>query len=258
MSAEELRRLFAGSQRLFADEERLDNSDATDINSEAVYDFLSRDNPDTLEELKQNTLSLPTVLSNLGLLNDGSLTLAGNLLFGKIPSRFSPSFYIDCVHFPGDSVDVDHFVDKSTIHGTLRTQYEGAMQFLRNNLRHRALDNNFNANTMLEIDEKVLGELLVNALIHRDYYIQSSVKVFVFDSRVEIISPGKLPNSLTVDKIKSGLSVHRNPVLNSISKNLLPYSGYGSGIKRVLRLEPDVEFLNDLDRELFVCVIPRK
>lgn len=257
MSAEELRRLFAMSQRLFADEEQLADSDVTDINSEAVYDFLNRDNPDALEELKQNTLSLPTVLSNLGLLSDGALTLAGNLLFGKIPYRFSPSFYVDCVHFSGDAVDVDHFVDKSTVKGTLRTQYEGAMQFLRNNLRHRPLDNNFNANTTLEIDEKVLGELLVNALIHRDYYIQSSVKVFVFDSRVEIISPGKLPNSLTVDKIKSGLSVHRNPVLNSISKNLLPYSGYGSGIKRVLRLKPDVEFLNDIEREVFVCVVPR-
>ncbi|MGB0849131.1 MAG: RNA-binding domain-containing protein [Thiolinea sp.] len=257
MSAEELRRLFAMSQRLFADEEKLADSDVTDINSEAVYDFLSRDNPDALEELKQNTLSLPTVLSNLGLLSEGALTLAGNLLFGKIPYRFSPSFYVDCVHFSGDAVDVDHFVDKSTVKGTLRTQYEGAMQFLRNNLSHRPLDNNFNANTTLEIDEKVLGELLVNALIHRDYYIQSSVKVFVFDSRVEIISPGKLPNSLTVDKIKSGLSVHRNPVLNSISKNLLPYSGYGSGIKRVLRLRPDVGFLNDIDREVFVCVVPR-
>ena len=67
------------------------------------------------------------------------------------------------------------------------------------------------------------------------------MKVFVFDSRVEIISPGKLPNSLTVEKIKNGLSVHRNPVLNSICKTLLPYSGYGSGIKRVLRLNPAVE-----------------
>lgn len=257
MSTEELRRLFAASQRLFADEEALVGSTPGDINSEAVYDFLSKDNPDILEELKRNTLSAETVFTNLGLLNDGVMTLAGNLLFGKVPSRFTPSFYIDCVHFAGNAVDVDHFIDKSTVKGTLRTQYDGAMQFLRNNLRHVPMDQNFNAQTRLEIDERVFGELLVNALVHREYYIQSSVKVFVFDNRVEIISPGKLPNSLTVEKIKNGISVHRNPILNSISKTLLPYSGYGSGVKRVLRLNPDVEFLNDIERELFVCTIPR-
>jgi len=257
MSSEELRRLFAASQRLFADEESLAGSTVGDINSEAVYDFLNKDNPDILEELKRDTLSAETVFTNLGLLNDGVMTLAGNLLFGKVPSRFTPSFYVDCVHFAGDSVDVAHFIDKSTVKGTLRTQYEGAMQFVRNNLRHVPMDEGFNAQTRLEIDERVVGELLVNALVHREYYIQSSVKVFVFDNRVEIISPGKLPNSLTVEKIKNGLSVHRNPVLNSICKTLLPYSGYGSGIKRVLRLKPDVELFNDIDRELFVCVIPR-
>ena len=257
MSTEELRRLFAASQRLFADEEALAGSSLGDINSEAVYDFLNQDNPDILEELKRNTLSADTIFTNLGLLSDGVMTLAGNLLFGKVPYRFTPSFYIDCVHFAGDAVDADHFIDKSTVKGTLRTQYDGAMQFLRNNLRHVPIGEDFNAQTRLEIDERVFGELLVNALVHREYYIQSSVKVFVFDNRVEIISPGKLPNSLTVEKIKSGLSVHRNPVLNSISKTLLPYSGYGSGIKRVLRLNPAVELLNDIERELFVCVIPR-
>lgn len=185
------------------------------------------------------------------------MTLAGNLLFGKTPQQFAPSFYIDCVHFDGDDIDVDRFIDKATVKGTLRTQYESTMQFLRNNLKRTAVGEDFNAQTQPEIDERMLGELIVNALIHRDYYIQSSVKIFIFDTRIEIISPGKLPNSLTVKKIKIGLSVHRNPVLNSISKSLLPYSGYGSGIKRVLRLHSDVEFLNDLDRELFVCVIPR-
>ncbi len=257
MSSDELRRLFAASQRLFADEEVLNDSVLGDINSEAVYAFLDKDNPDILEELKQNTLSSETVFTNLGLLNDGMMTLAGNLLFGKLPQRFAPSFYIDCVHFSGNSVDAERFIDKAIIKGTLRTQYDDAMRFLRGNLRHIPLDDNFNAQTKLEVDERVLGELVVNALVHRDYYIQSSVKIFVFDDRIEIISPGKLPNSLTVEKIKNGISVHRNPILNSIGKNLLPYSGYGSGVKRVLRLNAAVEFVNDVERELFVCRIPR-
>jgi predicted HTH transcriptional regulator len=257
MSSEELRRLFAESHRLFADEEALENSDITDLNAESFYTFLDRDNHDVYEDLKLGKLELATVLQNLGLLRDKHLTLAGNLIFGKIPARFSPSFYVDCVNFDGDDVDVDSFIAKATIKGSVRQQYEGSMQFLQNNLRRISLTTGFNAQTRLEIDESVLGELLVNALVHRDYYIQSSVKVFIFKTRIDIISPGKLPNSLTVEKIKSGLSVHRNPILNSVCKNVLPYSGYGSGIKRVLRLNPAVTFYNDLDKEEFRCMIPR-
>jgi len=258
MSQDELRRLFAESHRLFADEEALENSDVTDLNTESFYAFLDADNRDVYEELKHGKLALESVLQNLGLLRDKHLTLAGNLIFGKTPHRFSPSFYVDCVHFDGDDIDVDYFIAKSTLKGSLRQQYEGGMQFLQNNLRRIPISEGFNAQTRLEIDERVLGELLVNALVHRDYYIQSSVKVFVFNNRLELISPGKLPNSLTVEKIKSGLSVHRNPILNSICKGVLPYSGYGSGIKRVLRLNPAVTFYNDLDKEEFRCVIPRE
>ena len=95
---------FAAEQRLFADEEILNGSTAGDLNSEAVYTFLDQDNPDILEELKQETLSTGSVFTNLGLLNDGMMTLAGNLLFGKLPQRFSPSFYLDCIHFSGNSI----------------------------------------------------------------------------------------------------------------------------------------------------------
>jgi len=110
----------------------------------------------------------------------------------------------------------------------------------------------------LEIDERILTELIVNALVHRDYYINSSIKIFMFNNRVEIISPGKLTNLLTVEKIKNGISIHRNPILNSISKTILPYSGYGSGIKRILSIDPNVEFINDTLKEEFKCIIQRR
>lgn len=107
-------------------------------------------------------------------------------------------------------------------------------------------------------EELVLTEIIINALVHRDYYINASIKIFIFHSRVEIISPGKLTNSLTIEKIKSGLSIHRNPILNSICKTVLPYSGYGSGIKRVLNIYPDIELINDSDKEEFKCIIKRQ
>lgn len=238
--------------------EILFNSQIGDINPEAVYAFLERDNPLIADELRQGALELTTVLENLELVRQGHLTLAGNLVFGKLPQKYTPSFYVDCVHFDGNEVGVASFIAKATIKGSLLQQYEGSMHFIRHNLKRIPLTEGFNAQTTLEIDERVVAELLVNALVHRDYHIQSSVKVFVFHDRLEIISPGKLTNSLTVDKIKAGLAIHRNPVLSSICKSILPYSGYGSGIKRALHLKPDLELVDDREKEEFRCVIPRR
>ncbi len=75
------------------------------------------------------------------------------------------------------------------------------------------MEESFNSVGQLEIPKAVLEELTVNSLIHRDYFINSTIKIFIFDNRIEIISPGKLPNTLTVDKIKAGTSNVRNPIL---------------------------------------------
>jgi len=257
MSQEELRRLFAESRRLFADEEVLAESTIGDLNIELFYSFLEKDDPIVLEELKEEKLDLKKVLENRAIFKNGSLTLAGNLFFGKTPQRFSPSFYVDCVYFDGNDVTVSSFVSKAIVKGTLEQMYKESLAFLRSNLRRIQVEKDFNTPGELEIDERVLIELIVNALVHRDYYIQSSIKIFMFYDRVEIISPGKLPNSLTVDKIKSGISIHRNPILSSIGKVVLPYSGYGSGIKRVLRLDPTIEFFNNTEKEEFKCIIKR-
>jgi len=70
--------------------------------------------------------------------------------------------------------------------------------------------------------------------------------LFIFDNRIEIVSPGHLPNNLTVAKIRAGNSIIRNPILVSyIAKGLLPYRGLGSGIKRALEDWPEIEFVTD-------------
>jgi len=255
ISPEELRRLFAESKKLFADEEIIPNSDITDINTELFYQFLLIDNPQILDKLKQGILTLENLLENRDLLRDKYLTLAGNLIFGITPQRYCPSFYIDCVYFDGDDISVDKFISKDTIKGTFAELYKQSLNFLKSNLSKKQINKDFNSIAQLEIDERILTELIVNALVHRDYYINSSIKIFMFNNRVEIISPGKLTNLLTVEKIKNGISIHRNPILNSISKNILPYSG--SGIKRVLNIDPNVEFINDTLKEEFKCIIQK-
>ena len=99
ISDEELRRLFAESKRLYADEEIVSGSDISDLNSEQFYNFLEKDDSKIYEELKQDSLSLSTVLENRELLKNNQLTLAGNLIFGMNPQKYNPSFYVDCVYF---------------------------------------------------------------------------------------------------------------------------------------------------------------
>lgn len=257
ISQEELKRLFAESNRIFADEEILTESFISDLNTELFYEFLKRDNPIIYNKLSSEILNLSTILENLGILKNDNLTLAGNLFFGKNVSKFSPSFYIDCVYFDGDDISTQNFVSKAKFSGTFEKIFNESLSFLKSNFKHTQVESDFNSQAKLEIDERILVELIINALIHRDYYIQSSIKIFIFYRRVEIISPGKLTNSLTVEKIKSGISIHRNPILNSIGKRVLPYSGYGSGIQRVLSLDPTIKFINDIEKEEFKCVIQR-
>jgi ATP-dependent DNA helicase RecG len=109
-----------------------------------------------------------------------------------------------------------------------------------------------------EISGAVFEELLVNALIHRDYLISAPIRLFIFDNRIEIISPGHLPNNLTVDKIRAGNSNIRNPILVSYAaKGLLPYHGLGSGIKRALSEWPHIDFTDDREGCLFTATVHR-
>lgn len=258
ISQEELRRLFAESKRLYADEEIVHGSDITDLDTSLFYRFLEKDNVSVYEELRSGKLQLSQVLENLELARENQLTLAGNLIFGIKPQKFSKSFYIDCCYFDGNDISVDKYISKKTIDGNLLTMFNNSLDFLKSNLISFQDGVDFNSSSTLEIDERVLTELIVNALVHRDYYIQSSIKIFIFHDRLEIISPGKLTNSLTVEKIKNGISIHRNPILNSICKNVLPYSGYGSGIKRAISINENIVFENDIEKEQFICIIPRQ
>jgi ATP-dependent DNA helicase RecG len=257
ISQEELRRLFAESENLYADEEALPKTSLSDLNTQIFYQFLERKDSKVYTELKSGVLSLKTILENLDIQKGENITLAGNLLFGFQPQKFSKMFYIDCVYFDGNDVSVNHFITKERVEGTLSEMYKSAMNFLKSSLRRIQDTKDFNTMGKLEIPEETISELLINSLVHRDYYINSSIKVFLFLDRLEIRSPGKLPNSLTVEKIKSGISIHRNPILNSLAQYILPYSGLGSGIQRALKFHPEIDFINDTEKEEFCSILKR-
>ena len=132
------------------------------------------------------------------------------------------------------------------------------MSFVLGNIRHIQGEQNVNAPGEPEIPKLSLEELIANALIHRDYFVSAPVRLFIFDDRVEIISPGHLPNNLTIENIKRGNSNIRNPILASYATKILPYRGLGSGIIRALRAYPHIDFENDHDGNQFKVIIKRR
>ena len=83
------------------------------------------------------------------------------------------------------------------------------------------------------------------------------IRVFILSNRIEIISPGRLPNDLTVANIKAGNSNARNPIFISFAYQILPYRGFGSGILRALENYPNIEFIDDREGNQFKCIIRR-
>jgi Predicted transcriptional regulator containing an HTH domain and an uncharacterized domain shared with the mammalian protein Schlafen len=135
--------------------------------------------------------------------------------------------------------------------------FKDTQRFIFGTLRKVQNNKDFNSTGDLEVPEVAINELLVNALIHRDYFVQDSIKVLVFDDRIEIKSPGKLPNSLTTEQIKMGLSRRRNHILASFALDVLPYRGVGSGILRALQAYPHIEFQHLPEVEQFNVIIKR-
>ncbi len=198
------------------------------------------------------------MLNNLNLAKDSNLNLAGLLLFSKEPERYKSAFIIKAVCFVGNDPAGDKYRDNVDIKGKLKLQFEGAMDFLKRNLKYTQQDKGINTLGDLEIPPIVLEELIVNALIHRNYFINAPIRLFVFDDRVEIISPGRIPNNLTIENIKSGNSNIRNDIITSFATKELPYRGIGTGIRRALKHYPEIDFINDTEGELFVAIIKRQ
>ena len=202
-------------------------------------------------------LSLNRVLQNMGLASSDHFTLAGLLMFADAPQSFRPVFNMQCASFLGNDISGMEFRDKENIDGNFISMFKQALGFFNRNLKKIQEGKNFNTPGVLEIPGVVLEELVVNAMVHRDYFINSSIKLFIFDDRVEIISPGKLPNALTIENIKSGISVARNPVIHSTAQYILPYSGLGSGILRAISRYKDILFENDVKGDRFKVIIQR-
>lgn len=253
-SREELQRLFQQAGLVHADETPVAGLSAGDVDIPYFEAFFEQQFG---EPLAQHNQPLPQLLTNMNLMNQGQLNVAGGLLFAKTPQYTLPAFIVKAVAFVGTEIEDERYIDSRDITGKLADVFQQTLGFIVANTRAAQGEQGFNSQGQPEIPRIVWEELVANALIHRDYFVSAPVRVLVFADRVEIISPGHLPNNLTIENIKAGNSNMRNPILASFAAKLLPYRGLGSGLLRALRTWPQIELIDDRAGNLFKVIVAR-
>ncbi len=210
------------------------------------------------QDLPGNAEQLKSMLNNMGLAAGNYLNLAGLMLFGKAPQFVKPAFICKAIHFPGNDISVENYLDSEDFEGKIEDQFKGIMAFVLRCLQKRQAGQSVNALGVPEIPKIVFEELIVNALMHRDYFVSAPIRLFVYADKIELISPGHLPNHLTIFKIEAGNSNIRNQILASFAfKGILPYRGLGSGIRRAITDWPNISFVDDREGNQFKVTVYR-
>lgn len=253
-SREEIQRMFQSASLVHGDELPANGLLISDIDMSYFEQFFSQAYGESLD---QQDKSLQVVFENMNLAKSGNLNIAGALLFARQAHFRLPIFIIKAVAYPGNDIDQDSYIDSREINGKIADMFQQAISFITNNIQLPQGNQTVNSVGKPSIPKIVLEELIANALIHRDYCISAPIRIFVFRNRIEIISPGHLPNNLTIENIKAGNSNIRNPILASFATKLLPYRGLGNGIRRAVKEYPSLEFVDDRDNNLFKVIIPK-
>ncbi len=254
-SREEIQRMLQSAGLIHGDEIPVNGLTIADLDTEYFKGFFEKSFGESVDN---QAVPLPTLLENMNLMKNGVLNVSGALLFAKNPRFMLPVFIVKAVAYPGSEIDQERYIDSQDISGKIADMFQRSMSFVLGNIKHKQEEQGINAPGIPEVPRIVLEELIANALIHRDYFVSAPVRIFIFEDRITIISPGHLPNNLTIENIKSGNSNIRNPILASYATRILPYRGLGSGIIRALKAYPNIEFQDDHDGNQFSVIIRRQ
>lgn len=196
------------------------------------------------------SLPLNHVLKNLNLLTNDKPNNACALLFSKRITKLFLNADISCVLYQGNTKAV--MLDKKVFDADFLSNFENAVLFILRNTKTKADIINLIRVETPEIPEDALREAILNAMIHRNYFIQGRILVEIYSDKVEILNPGKL---LFNPKEFGKISVLRNPILadSILRTNLI--EKIGSGIKRIKKLTPGVKF--NIDTDWFSIVFRR-
>lgn len=230
----ELMRLFQLSGVFHYDQVVVPKTSLNDLNTAALDSYFGTYEIEYSTETDDERRRL---LINTDILAEsGELTVGGLLMFGINPSRYLPQAAIMFAHFAGSELAAE-LIDRQEIIGTLPHQVDAVVAVIKNNLRQPStIEGTKRVDTRALPPEKVLREMVVNACVHRNYAISGSrIRIFIYSDRIECISPGRLPNTVTVEKLRSGVSYAANPVLLKFMDNLRYIDRLGRGFPMIFR-----------------------
>lgn len=196
-------------------------------------DIRQQDVPDDEDEEAWRSL-----LINTEVVTEEGVTVGGMLLFGATPNRFLPHAGIDAVAYPGKEKDYnaqERMAPLLTQGGDIVENglVEQALDFVRRNTRGTVESRGGRRVFRPVYPRDALREAIVNALIHRDYLLTSTdVELAIYSNRLEIVSPGRLPNGVTTDRMRFGTRSARNQLLKDVMRDYQYLEHMGMGIPR--------------------------
>ena len=172
-------------------------------------------------------------------------TVASILMFGRLPNRHLPQAGITAVAYPGSEKDYEAMA-RTQIRGpavALRSRggdlvetgvIEQAIDFVRRNVNAEAwLQEGTMRRQRWDYPLEAVRETVINAIAHRDYAITvTDIELSIYADRLEVVSPGRLPNTVTVDKMKAGYRASRNELVKEILRDYGYVEATGLGIPR--------------------------
>jgi ATP-dependent DNA helicase RecG len=189
-------------------------------------------------------------------------TVAGSVLFLQQPARFFSAAGINAAAFRGNEKDYDSLArgrfDMPMValprkrHPSTRGLIEEVLAFVQRHVSGEMLEGARRVRKWI-YPKEIIREALLNALIHRDWTIPTDIELGIYSNRLEIISPGALPNTVTVEKMKAGVRVPRNPIILRTMQDCGYVEAMGMGVRSMIRgmLEhngTEPEFLATEDR----------
>ena len=215
----------------------------------ATMDYLKEDNVSEylikLRRQKANLANLEDkrILETQGISQDGFPTLAGLMLLGEYPQEFFPQLSVTAMVVQGKEMgelgeDGERFVDNKRIEGTISQMLEGTLAFVRRNMKIKTIVTEDGARAdKPEYPIKAVREIILNALIHRDYSVhteRSPVRLVMYEDRLELENPGGLYGRITVDDLGKVAADTRNPYLAGALEIMIDTENRFSGIPTVI------------------------
>jgi len=245
-SRDELERMYQASGRLFYGLKPVTGATFDALDSRRLRDYFTRILR-VSAPVDEDLLGWQNLLTSLNLMTvfakQSVATIDGILLFGKAPKRFLRHSGIRAVCFPGTEPDYARRADEDlrgplvqlgAADGTLVETglVEQAWDFVRRNTTPSAYLDGGRRTDRWEYPEEVVREIVVNAVVHRDYsLVGMEIFLAIYADRLEIESPGGLPSTVTLEGMRSGIRYARNQTLVNVMRDYQYVDPRGMGVR---------------------------